>query len=128
MTDVPSNPRALRSKLQQLIELEKGKTIGQIDLNTDLNLNAIAIGLGLEDIKYHPETFPGLIYHYHQEDSKEVTIVFLDNGRLTAVDASDTESAEEAIIETVNRIRDLGLYMGDPPDTDAVEIQQNQTN
>ena len=32
------------------------------DLGETLNLNAIAIGLGLESIEYEPEQFPGLVY------------------------------------------------------------------
>lgn len=128
MTNAPSNPQELRSELQQLTELQKGETTGQIELNADLNLNALAIGLGLENLEYDPETFPGLIYRHHQENSEDVTVVLFDDGRLTAVDAVDSETVQEAIIETVDRMRDLGLYMGDRPDTGAIEIQQNQTN
>lgn len=32
------------------------------DLGRALSLNAIAIGLGLEDVEYEPEQFPGLVY------------------------------------------------------------------
>ena len=32
------------------------------DLKSDLNLNAIAITLGLERVEYEPEQFPGLVY------------------------------------------------------------------
>ena len=34
--------------------------VASADLHTILNLNAIAIGLGLENIEYEPEQFPAL--------------------------------------------------------------------
>ena len=36
------------------------------DLGESLNLNAIAIGLGLESVEYEPEQFPGLVYRLEE--------------------------------------------------------------
>lgn len=39
------------------------------DLNSKLNLDVIAIGVGLENIEYEPEQFPGLVYHLFKSQS-----------------------------------------------------------
>jgi len=43
-------------------EVKVQNIVASADLGVDLNLNAIAIGLGLENIEYEPEQFPGLVY------------------------------------------------------------------
>jgi len=43
-------------------EVKVQNIVASADLGTDLNLNAIAIGLGLENVEYEPEQFPGLVY------------------------------------------------------------------
>jgi transcription initiation factor TFIID TATA-box-binding protein len=43
-------------------EITVQNIVSSADLGVDLNLNAIAIGLGLENIEYEPEQFPGLVY------------------------------------------------------------------
>lgn len=39
-------------------EIHVQNIVASADLKTDLNLNAIALGLGLENIEYEPEQFP----------------------------------------------------------------------
>jgi len=43
-------------------EIKVQNIVASADLHSVLNLNAIAIGLGLENIEYEPEQFPGLVY------------------------------------------------------------------
>ena len=43
-------------------EIHVQNVVASADLKTDLNLNAVALGLGLENIEYEPEQFPGLVY------------------------------------------------------------------
>jgi transcription initiation factor TFIID TATA-box-binding protein len=38
------------------------------EIGTAQNLNALAIGLGLENTEYEPEQFPGLIYRPESHD------------------------------------------------------------
>lgn len=39
------------------------------DLKKDINLNSIAITLGLENVEYEPEQFPGLVYRVREPKS-----------------------------------------------------------
>src|SRR5437879_12250676 len=43
-------------------EIEVQNIVASSDLGTEINLNAIAIYLGLEKVEYEPEQFPGLVY------------------------------------------------------------------
>jgi len=67
--DVHQSLRIVFDKLRELnIQVEDDPEIivqnivTSADLGENLNLNAIAIGLGLENIEYEPEQFPGLVY------------------------------------------------------------------
>jgi len=57
-----------------------------------VNLNTLAIGLGLEAVEYEPEQFPGLIYR--PEAFPAVLLVFA-NGKVVITGAADVETAEE---------------------------------
>ena len=53
--------------------------VASADLGSVLNLNAIAIGLGLENIEYEPEQFPGLVYRL---DVPKVVVLLFGSGKL----------------------------------------------
>ena len=60
-------------------------------LGGDLNLNALAIGLELEQTEYEPEQFPGLIYR--NPDFECVVLVF-STGKAVITGSSDLEQTE----------------------------------
>ena len=76
------------------------------DLGRNLNLNAIAIGLGLENIEYEPEQFPGLVYRL---DEPEVVALLFGSGKLVITGGKKPEDAEHAVDKIVSRLEDLGL-------------------
>jgi transcription initiation factor TFIID TATA-box-binding protein len=76
------------------------------DLGAELNLNAIAIGLGLENVEYEPEQFPGLVYRL--TDPKVVVLIF-GSGKLVCTGARKKEDAEEAVDKITAELSSLGL-------------------
>ena len=76
------------------------------DLGQKLNLNAIAIGLGLESIEYEPEQFPGLVYRL---DEPDVVALLFGSGKTVITGCKQLEDAEEATEVLVDRLGDLGL-------------------
>ncbi len=76
------------------------------DLKTELNLNAVAIGLGLERVEYEPEQFPGLVYRL--TDPKVVVLIF-GSGKLVCTGAKAVEHAADAVEKIRNEFQSLGL-------------------
>jgi len=79
------------------------------DLGEDLNLNAIAIGLGLENIEYEPEQFPGLVYRL---DDPDVVALLFGSGKLVITGGKQPVDAEHAVDKIVSRLEELGLLEG----------------
>ena len=76
------------------------------DLDESLNLNAIAIGLGLEDVEYEPEQFPGLVYRL--DDPDVVTLLF-GSGKIVITGGKRPVEAEQALERITAELEDLGL-------------------
>jgi transcription initiation factor TFIID TATA-box-binding protein len=64
------------------------------DLGREVNLEALAIALGLEHTEYEPEQFPGLIYRPTQY---EVTLLIFASGKIIIGGTTDREHAKSAI-------------------------------
>ncbi len=63
-------------------------------LNSDVNLEALALQLGLERVEYEPEQFPALIYH--DPDSNAVILVF-STGKLLCTGLSDLDAITNTV-------------------------------
>lgn len=80
--------------------------VSSADLGHRLNLNAIAIGLGLEHVEYDPEQFPGLVYRF--EDSDVVVLLF-GSGKLVITGATQPDEATQALTRIREQLDDLEL-------------------
>ena len=76
------------------------------DLGRRLNLNAIAIGLGLETVEYEPEQFPGLVYRL---DDPPVVVLLFGSGKSVITGGKTREMAENAVDVVEDRLSDLSL-------------------
>ena len=74
------------------------------ELDDRQNLNALAIGLGLERTEYEPEQFPGLIYR--PVDYPCVLLIFA-TGKVVITGAAGLEGATEAFADLENQIEQL---------------------
>lgn len=80
--------------------------VSSADLGTTLNLNALAIGLGLEAVEYEPEQFPGLV---DRIDDPNVVVLMFGSGKIVITGAKKVEYAQEAIEVESDKIDSLGL-------------------
>ena len=80
--------------------------VSSADLRHTLNLNALAIGLGLEDVEYEPEQFPGLVYRL---DEPNVVVLMFGSGKVVITGAKEVEDAEDAVLAVTERVSNLGL-------------------
>jgi transcription initiation factor TFIID TATA-box-binding protein len=87
-------------------EITVQNMVASADLGQRLNLNAIAIGLGLENVEYEPEQFPGLVYRV---DEPSVVVLLFGSGKMVITGASVYEEVERAVEVTESRLADLSL-------------------
>jgi transcription initiation factor TFIID TATA-box-binding protein len=74
------------------------------ELGESLNLNALAIGLGLESTEYEPEQFPGLIYRPSEADS---VVLLFASGRVVITGSSDLDTAKQTFAALQDKVTDL---------------------
>jgi len=98
--------RDLQIPVEESPEITVQNIVSSADLGHTLNLNALAIGLGLEDVEYEPEQFPGLVYRM---DDPDVVILLFGSGKIVITGGKRTADAAEAVGVIVDRIDDLGL-------------------
>ncbi len=87
-------------------EIKVQNIVASADLHAVLNLNAIAIGLGLENIEYEPEQFPGLVYRV--SDPKVVILLF-GSGKLVVTGGKKPEDMVNAVDRIVEELNSLSL-------------------
>ena len=87
-------------------EIHVQNIVASADLKTDLNLNAIALGLGLENIEYEPEQFPGLVYRI--KEPKIVVLIF-GSGKLVVTGGKTLSDCEKGVEIVRRQIEGLGL-------------------
>jgi len=87
-------------------EIEVQNIVSSAGLGQSLNLNAIAIGLGLEQVEYEPEQFPGLVYRL---DDPDVVVLLFGSGKLIITGGNDTDQAQQALLSVHDRLTELGL-------------------
>jgi transcription initiation factor TFIID TATA-box-binding protein len=98
--------RDLGIQVAESPDIEIQNIVSSADVGHTLNLNAIAIGLGLENIEYEPEQFPGLVYRL---DEPSVVALLFGSGKLVITGGKRLEDAEQALSVIENRLTDLGL-------------------
>jgi transcription initiation factor TFIID TATA-box-binding protein len=91
-------------KVEPKIEVQNIVASG--DLGARINLNAIAISLGLERVEYEPEQFPGLVYRL---DAPKVVVLLFGSGKLVCTGARKPEDAEAAVDKITEELKAAGL-------------------
>jgi len=94
--------RDLEIRVEDDPEIIVQNIVTSADLQKTLNLNAIAIGLGLENIEYEPEQFPGLVYRL---DDPEVVALLFGSGKLVITGGKEPVDAEHAVDKITDRLR-----------------------
>lgn len=76
---------------EEISEFQITNIVFVSDLGTDIKLNELAITLGLENVEYEPEQFPGLVYRLNQG-----VILIFSSGRLVLTGFINIEDAKQA--------------------------------
>jgi len=87
-------------------EIKVQNIVASADLRTNLNLNAVALGLGLENIEYEPEQFPGLVYRIKQP---KVVVLIFSSGKLVITGGKSPEDCDEGLRVIRMSLENMGL-------------------
>src|SRR4030042_4615288 len=113
--DVKKTVDIIADKLRKLgVEVYKDKDLKIViqnivaisDLGTELNLNEVAMGLGLENVEYEPEQFPGLVYRIKEP---KVAMLLFGSGKIVCTGASQTEEVALAVQKLSDELTSLDL-------------------
>jgi len=76
------------------------------DLGGELNLSEVALAVGLENVEYEPEQFPGLVYRIR--DPRVVMLLF-SSGKIVVAGAKNIEDVSLAVDNLSKELSSLGL-------------------
>jgi len=75
-------------------KIEVQNVVATFDLGHKVNLNSIAISLGLEKVEYEPEQFPGLVYRM---GVPKVVLLLFGSGKVVCTGARKPQDVEDAV-------------------------------
>ena len=93
-------------KMNKDPEIKVQNIVATSDLKNDINLNSIAITLGLENVEYEPEQFPGLVYRIREP--KAVALLFTP-GKVVCTGTKNVEDIKIALEKIETELLNAGL-------------------
>ncbi len=87
-------------------KIEVQNIVASSDLEQEINLNTVAITLGLEKVEYEPEQFPGLVYRL---DSPKVVVLLFGAGKMVCTGAKVPEDGVRAVEKIAAELRSASL-------------------
>lgn len=91
-------------------KIEVQNIVATSDLGSEINLNSIAVTLGLDRVEYEPEQFPGLVYRL---DEPRVVILLFGSGKLVCTGARRPADLERAVQKVKTELEGAGLLERD---------------
>ena len=105
-----SNGIEILSKFHKYINKKPDLCVQNIvatyDLQAEFNLNSVAMSLGLENVGYEPEQFPGLAYHISEP---KVAILIFTSGKIVCTGAKSVEDVVKAVKKLREELFKRGL-------------------
>ncbi len=98
--------RKTGQKILSKPKIDVQNIVASSDLGSEINLNAIAITLGLERVEYEPEQFPGLVCRI---DDPRVVILLFGSGKLVCTGARKPADVDRAVKKITLELKGAGL-------------------
>ena len=113
MTQVNESIRTVSAMIrkggQRILATPKAQVqniVATSDLESEINLNSIAITLGLDRVEYEPEQFPGLVCRM---DKPRVVVLLFGSGKLVCTGARRPSDVTLAVEKITKELQDAGL-------------------
>jgi len=87
-------------------EITVQNIVAVADLGGELNLTETAMGLGLQNIEYEPEQFPGMVYRIKEP---KVAMLLFSSGKIVCTGAKNVEDVSIAAEKLSKELHSLGL-------------------
>ena len=87
-------------------EIKIQNMVATSDLGGELNLSEAAVALGLENVEYEPEQFPGLVYRIREP---RVALLLFGSGKIVCAGAKTVEEVSAAVDYVSKELSSLGL-------------------
>lgn len=97
-----SSPDPPKNQIPEPFEIQNVVCTG--DIEQKLNLEALSIGLGLENVEYEPEQFPGLVYKTKNTGS---TVLIFASGKAVVTGATNKKTAQQAFDSVKSKVIEL---------------------
>jgi transcription initiation factor TFIID TATA-box-binding protein len=107
---VSAQIRKAGQKVAQNPKIEIQNIVATSDLGSEIDLNVIAVTLGLDRVEYEPEQFPGLVYRL---DEPRVVVLLFSSGKLVCTGARRPGDLELAVRKIRNELQAAGLLSRD---------------
>ena len=111
--DVRKTVDIIAGKLKKLgvdvyknLEIVVQNMVAMADLKAEINLTEVAMGLGLENVEYEPEQFPGLVYRIKEP---KVAMLLFGSGKIVCTGARRTEDVSLAVDKLSKELSSLDL-------------------
>ena len=111
--DVKTAVNTIGEKLEKIgVKVHKNPEIviqnmvATADLGGELNLSEVALSLGLENVEYEPEQFPGLV---HRISEPRVAMLLFGSGKIVCAGARKMEDVSLALDKLSKELSSLGL-------------------
>ena len=98
--------RKIGVKVYKNLEIVVQNMVAVGDLGGELNLTETAMGLGLENIEYEPEQFPGMVYRIKEP---KVAMLLFSSGKIVCAGAKNVEDVSIAAEKLFKELNSLGL-------------------
>ena len=96
----------LGMNINKNLEIVVQNMVAMANLGGELNLTETATALGLENVEYEPEQFPGLVYRVKEP---KVALLIFTSGKVVCAGARNTEDISKAVEKLSENIKSLGL-------------------
>ncbi len=93
-------------KILKQPKIQVQNIVATSDLESEINLNSIAITLGLDRVEYEPEQFPGLVCRLEEP---RVVVLLFGSGKLVCTGARRPSDVSRAVEKITKELQDAGL-------------------
>jgi len=110
--DVKTTIKIIAEKLEKIgvktyknPEIVIQNIVATSDLGGELNLIEVAVALGLENVEYEPEQFPGLVYRIKEP---KVALLLFGSGKIVCAGARTVDDVSLAVDKVSKELTTLG--------------------